>query len=213
MRVDATPTEIKKAYKTFSLMYHPDKSDDPDAPVKFMRVSSAYEVLKDKAQRDAYNRFGATKAGAEESGSVATVALFYVIWCGAARSVPPRRTPPDRARTRPPQVGRGVSAHPRKGVGGRADVGLLRAPRAGRLRVPGARDGRGHRPGDALPAHHRQRDVRADAPPLPSVPPRVADDLAGASGAPTPPPERLRRRRLRARLRRSSSETCRCTTR
>ena len=83
VRVDATPTEIKKAYKAVSLRYHPDKSDDPDAHVKFVRVSSAYEVLKDKAQRDAYNRFGTSGARAEETGSLATIALFYVIWCEA----------------------------------------------------------------------------------------------------------------------------------
>ena len=38
LRVDATQTEVKKAYKRFSLKYHPDKlPDDPDAPAKFMK--------------------------------------------------------------------------------------------------------------------------------------------------------------------------------
>lgn len=46
VRVDATPTEIKKAYKAISLKYHPDKSDDPDAHSKYMRFQSAYEVCR-----------------------------------------------------------------------------------------------------------------------------------------------------------------------
>ena len=46
VRVDATPTEIKKAYKAISLKYHPDKSDDPDAHSKYMRFQGAYEVCR-----------------------------------------------------------------------------------------------------------------------------------------------------------------------
>lgn len=82
VRVDATPTEIKKAYKAASIKYHPDKSDDPNAAEKFRYCASAYEVLKDTQSRDIYNKFGA--AGLEERGgtsqNLTSMALFYVIW-------------------------------------------------------------------------------------------------------------------------------------
>lgn len=84
LRVDATPTEIKKAYKAASIKYHPDKApDDPKAAEKFMRYQSAYEVLKDPQNRDIYNKFG--WAGLDErsggtSQSFTSMALFYVIW-------------------------------------------------------------------------------------------------------------------------------------
>jgi len=78
VRVDAPVAEIKKAYKAASIKYHPDKSDDPNAHAKFMKVSSAYEVLKDASSRDAYNKFGAKSSDKETS--LTSIAIFYVIW-------------------------------------------------------------------------------------------------------------------------------------
>ena len=42
---DATPVEVKKAYRRLSLKYHPDKSDADDAQAVFMSIATAYEVL------------------------------------------------------------------------------------------------------------------------------------------------------------------------
>lgn len=46
--MEATETEIKKAYRKLSLKYHPDKTKgDEEAESRFHEKSRAYEVLSD----------------------------------------------------------------------------------------------------------------------------------------------------------------------
>jgi len=64
---DATPDQIKKAYRKKALKYHPDKNpDDPDAANRFKEISEAYEVLSDENKRHMYDQYG--KAGLEGAG-------------------------------------------------------------------------------------------------------------------------------------------------
>ena len=50
---------IKKAYRSLSLMYHPDKNPgDRAAEAKFMMVSKAYEALTDEKARENWEKFG-----------------------------------------------------------------------------------------------------------------------------------------------------------
>ncbi|PWK08393.1 molecular chaperone DnaJ [Tumebacillus permanentifrigoris] len=56
---DATPEEVKKAYRKLARQYHPDvNKDDPSAGDKFKEVSEAYETLSDSNKRASYDRFG-----------------------------------------------------------------------------------------------------------------------------------------------------------
>jgi curved DNA-binding protein len=63
---DATPDEIKRAYRKLARKYHPDVSKEVEAEAKFKELGEAYEVLKDKEKRAAYDQLGSQwKAGQE----------------------------------------------------------------------------------------------------------------------------------------------------
>ena len=67
---DASPEEIKKAYRKKAVQYHPDKhKGDKAMEDKFKQVSEAYEVLKDPEKKAAYDRYG---HAAFESGGMAS---------------------------------------------------------------------------------------------------------------------------------------------
>jgi molecular chaperone DnaJ len=55
---DATPSEIKRAYRAAARGLHPDLSKDPDAPERFQKIVRAYEVLSDPEKRTLYDRLG-----------------------------------------------------------------------------------------------------------------------------------------------------------
>jgi curved DNA-binding protein len=57
---DATPEEIKKAYRKLALKYHPDKAkgDKKQAEEKFKQISEAYAVLSDPQKKQEYDLVG-----------------------------------------------------------------------------------------------------------------------------------------------------------
>ena len=56
---DVSEAELKKAYRRLAMKYHPDRNpDDEDASEKFKEAKEAFEVLKDKNKRAAYDQFG-----------------------------------------------------------------------------------------------------------------------------------------------------------
>lgn len=55
----ASDADIKQAYRRLARKYHPDVSKEANAEEKFKDLQEAYEVLKDKEKRAAYNELGA----------------------------------------------------------------------------------------------------------------------------------------------------------
>jgi DnaJ-class molecular chaperone len=52
---DASPDEIKKAYRDLARQHHPDKGGDPE---KFKEIQEAHEVLSDGGRRQVYDTTG-----------------------------------------------------------------------------------------------------------------------------------------------------------
>lgn len=66
MGVDKTAPqdEIKKSYRKLARKFHPDVSKEKDAESRFKDINEAYEVLRDKDRRAAYDQLGSNwKAG------------------------------------------------------------------------------------------------------------------------------------------------------
>src|SRR5689334_14940138 len=59
----AAEDEIKKAYRKLARKYHPDVSKEANAKEKFQEVSEAYETLRDKEKRAAYDNLGRFNPG------------------------------------------------------------------------------------------------------------------------------------------------------
>ena len=56
VNMDATLTDIKKAYRKKALEYHPDKTRSNNSD-NFVRIQNAYKVLSDEAERKKYDDF------------------------------------------------------------------------------------------------------------------------------------------------------------
>lgn len=52
---EASPTEIKKAYRSLSLKYHPDRNPSEEAKTKIVEINEAYETLSDSNSRKEYD--------------------------------------------------------------------------------------------------------------------------------------------------------------
>lgn len=61
----ASEDDIKKAYRRLARKFHPDVSKEKNAEERFKAIGEAYEVLKDKDKRAAYDRLGQHGSGEE----------------------------------------------------------------------------------------------------------------------------------------------------
>ena len=56
---NATPEELKKAYRKLALQYHPDRNPgDKEAEEKFKEAAEAYDVLSNPEKKARYDQFG-----------------------------------------------------------------------------------------------------------------------------------------------------------
>ncbi len=73
---NATPEEIKQAYRKKAKECHPDTNpDDPNAEHRFKELSEAYAVLSDANKRRQYDMFGTVGRGANGFGGFETFDL------------------------------------------------------------------------------------------------------------------------------------------
>jgi len=64
----ATTAEIKKAFRSLAVKYHPDRNKGKDAENKFKELSEAYEVLSDPEKRSKYDNLGSSWNSYRQTG-------------------------------------------------------------------------------------------------------------------------------------------------
>jgi molecular chaperone DnaJ len=55
---NASPDDLKAAFRRLARKYHPDINKEPDAEEKFKEINEAYAVLSDPEKRAAFDRYG-----------------------------------------------------------------------------------------------------------------------------------------------------------
>ncbi|XP_065051419.1 dnaJ homolog subfamily C member 5-like isoform X1 [Rhopilema esculentum] len=82
---DATPEQIKKAYRKMALKHHPDKNpDDPEATERFKQINHANAILSDPNKREIYDNYGTMGLYIAEQFGEENVKTYFILssgWC------------------------------------------------------------------------------------------------------------------------------------
>lgn len=78
---DASPEDVRRAYRRLAREYHPDVSQSHDAEDRFKEIAAAYEILSDPQKRQQYDRFG--QAGGPMDFPFGDVADIFEAFFGA----------------------------------------------------------------------------------------------------------------------------------
>jgi len=89
---DASPDDVKKAYRKLAREHHPDKGGDAE---KFKKVQEAYEILSDPQKRANFDQFGA--ADGPPQGGLRPEDIFASMFGGQSPFGFPSRGPVRRA--------------------------------------------------------------------------------------------------------------------
>ncbi|XP_059662333.1 chaperone protein dnaJ 11, chloroplastic [Cornus florida] len=81
VRQNASPTEIKTAYRNLAKLYHPDASHSESDGHDFIEIHNAYETLSDPTARALYDLSLSAASGRRSSGySAMNRSGFYPTW-------------------------------------------------------------------------------------------------------------------------------------
>ena len=92
---DASPEEIKKAYRTLARKLHPDVNPDEATQERFKEVTRAYDVLSDPKKREMYDLGGDPLRRAAPGSVRARASRSPTSWTRSSA-----RTPASAARAR-----------------------------------------------------------------------------------------------------------------
>lgn len=83
---NATPEELKSAFRKLARQFHPDVNKEPDAEEKFKQINEAYAVLSDPEKKSVYDRYGSDAlngmGGAPDYSSVDFSDIFEDLFGG-----------------------------------------------------------------------------------------------------------------------------------
>ena len=80
---DATPDDVKRAYRKLARQYHPDANPgDPEAADRFKEINAANEVLSDPVKRRRYDQFGDERVGAAGFGGFDNISDLFATFFG-----------------------------------------------------------------------------------------------------------------------------------
>ncbi|XP_019613463.1 PREDICTED: dnaJ homolog subfamily C member 5-like isoform X1 [Branchiostoma belcheri] len=87
LKKDATPDEIKRAYRKLALKFHPDKNpDNPEATEKFKEINRAHSILSDETKKNIYDEYGSFGLYVAEQFGEENVNTYFILtsgWCKA----------------------------------------------------------------------------------------------------------------------------------